>query len=61
MANDQFGRPLVAGDTVTIQGQVVKVLDDPNYINCTVQLAQLMPPAGTQVNVQLNTAQVVKG
>ena len=60
MPNDQFGRPVSVGDTVTIKGEVVKVLDDPNYINCTVKLAQQMPPAGTETTLQLNTAQVEK-
>lgn len=60
MPNDQFGRPVSVGDTVTIKGEVVKVLEDPNYINCTVKLAQQMPPAGTETTVQLNTAQLEK-
>src|SRR5215831_7621061 len=60
MPNDQFGRPVSVGDTVTIKGEVVTVLDNPNYVNCTVKLAQQMPPAGTETNVQLNTAQVEK-
>jgi hypothetical protein len=60
MPNDQFGRPISVGDTVIIKGEVTKVLDDPNFINCTVKLAQQMPPAGTEVNLQLNTAQLEK-
>ena len=45
---------------MTMKGQVTKVIDDPGYINCTVQLAQPMPPSGTQVNVQVNSVQVEK-
>jgi len=60
MPNDQFGRPISVGDTVTIKGEVTRVLDDPNFINCTVKLAQQMPPSGTQVNLELNTAQLEK-
>ena len=60
MSNDQFGRPVAVGDTVVIKGEVVHVLDDPNYINCTVKLAQPMPPSGAQTTVQLNTAQLEK-
>jgi len=60
MPNDQYGRPIAVGDTVVIKGEVVKVLDDPNFVNCTVRLSQQMPPSGTEINVQLNTAQVEK-
>lgn len=60
MPNDQFGREVAVGDTVIVRGQVTKVLEDPGYINCTVQVQQPMPPAGTIVNLQLNTQQVEK-
>lgn len=60
MPLDQFGNQISVGDTVTIKGEVVKVLEDPNYINCTVKLAQNMPPSGAETNLQLNTAQVEK-
>jgi len=60
MPNDQFGRPISVGDTVIIKGEVTKVLDDPNFVNCTVTLSKQMPPSGTEVNVQLNTAQLEK-
>ena len=58
MPNDQFGRPVSVGDTVTLKGEVVKVLDDPNYLNCTVKLAAPMPPSGAQTNLQVNTTQL---
>jgi len=48
------------GDTVIIKGEVVKVLDDPGYINCTVKLTQQMPPSGAETMVQCNTAQLEK-
>ena len=60
MPHDQFGRDISVGDTVTIKGEVVKVLDDPNYLNCTVKLAKQMPPTGTDTTLQLNTAQLEK-
>ena len=60
MPNDQYGRPISVGDTVTIKGEVIKVLDDPNFLNCTVKLAALLPPSGTETTVQLNTAQLEK-
>jgi hypothetical protein len=60
MPNDQFGRSISVGDTVIIKGEVTKVLEDPNFVNCTVKLAQQMPPAGTETNLQLNTAQLEK-
>lgn len=58
--NDQYGRPVFVGDTVTIKGSLIDLLDDPDYINCTVLLDQQMPPSGTQVRIDLNTQQVVK-
>jgi hypothetical protein len=58
MPNDSFGRPVSVGDTVVIKGEVTKVLDNPNYINCTVKLAKPMPPSGAEMNIELNTAQV---
>lgn len=48
------------GDTVTLKGEVTKVLDDPNFVNCTVKLAKSMPPSGTETNLQVNTAQLEK-
>lgn len=60
MPNDLYGRPIAVGDTVTLKGEVVKVLDDPGYINCTVKLAHPMPPSGAEVSVQCNSAQVEK-
>lgn len=60
MPNDQFGRPVSVGDTVTLVGEVTKVLEDPGYINCTVKLKQSMPPSGTETNIQVNTVQVEK-
>lgn len=58
--NDQYGRPVSVGDTVSLKGSVVDLLDDPNYINCTVLLSQQMPPSGMQLRIDLNTQQVVK-
>ena len=46
------------GDKVVIKAEVVKVDDSPNFLNCTVKLAQQMPPGGTETQMQLNTAQV---
>lgn len=60
MPHDQFGRDISVGDTVVMKGEVVKVLDDPNYLNCTVRLAQQMPPTGADTTLQLNTAQLEK-
>jgi|SRR5215475_2454896 len=60
MLNDQYGRQVSVGDTVTIQGSLVDLLDDPNYINCTVLLDRSMPPSGIETRVDLNTQQVVK-
>lgn len=36
------------------------VLEDPNFVNCTVKLQKTMPPSGTETNLQLNTVQVEK-
>lgn len=58
--NDQYGRPVWEGDTVIIQGKVIDLVEDPNYINCTVQLDQQLPPSGAQLRVDLNTQQLVK-
>jgi len=58
MPNDQFGRPVKVGDKVIIKAEVLKVSDDPNFLNCTVKLAQQMPPGGTETQMQLNTAQM---
>lgn len=58
MPNDQFGRAVNVGDAVVIKGSVTHVLDNPNYLNCTVQLAQQLPPAGSETQIQLNTAQL---
>jgi hypothetical protein len=58
MPNDQFGRPVKVGDQVTIKGEVVKVSDDPNFLNCTVKLAHTLPPTNSEVNLTLNTAQL---
>ena len=60
MPNDQFGRPVAVGDTVIIKGEVTKVLEDLNFVNCTVKLAQQLPPTGAETNLQLNTVQVEK-
>ena len=60
MGHDQYGRPVAVGDTVVIKGEVIHVLDDPNFINCTVKLAQQMPPSGAETTVQCNTAQLEK-
>lgn len=60
MPNDQFGRPVAVGDTVTLVGEVTKVLEDPNFVNCTVKLQKPMPPSGTETNLQLNTVQLEK-
>jgi hypothetical protein len=45
---------------VIIRGKLTTVLDDPNYVNCTVQLNQQMPPSGAETNLQMNTAQIEK-
>lgn len=45
---------------MTIKGEVTKLIEDPNFVNCTVKLTQTMPPSGTEVNLQLNSAQVEK-
>ena len=58
MPNDQYGRPISVGDTVMIKGEVVHVLDNPNYVNCTVKLSQSMPPSGAEIKVECNTAQL---
>ena len=58
--NDQYGRPVWQGDSVTIQGKIIDIVEDPNYLNCTVQLDQQLPPSGAQVKVDLNTQQLVK-
>jgi hypothetical protein len=60
MPNDQYGRPVAVGDTVTIKGSLVHVSPDPNFLNCTVKLAVLLPPSGTETTLQLNTAQLEK-
>jgi|SRR5215475_1585706 len=59
--NDQYGREVLLGDTVTLKGSVVDLLDDPNYKNCTVLLDSQMPPSGAQVRIDLNTQQLTKG
>jgi len=56
---DQFGRSIAVGDQVTITGSLIDLIEDPNYINCTVQLDQQMPPSGAQVRIDLNTQQLV--
>lgn len=58
---DQYGRPVWRGDTVTLTGTVIDSIPyQPEWVNCTVLLDQGMPPAGTQVKVNLNSQQVVK-
>lgn len=57
---DQYGHPVWQGDTVTIKGKVIDILEDPNYINCTVKLDQQLPPSGAEIQINLNTLQVVK-
>lgn len=58
--NDQFGRRIFRGDTVTLSGRVIDLVEDPNYVNCTVLLDQQMPPGGMQIRLDLNTVQVTK-
>lgn len=58
--NDQYGRKILLGDSVTIQGTVTDLLENPNGINCTVELQQQMPPTGAQTKLDLNTQQLVK-
>lgn len=41
-----------------IKGAVIHVADDPNFLNCTVQLAQHMPPGGSETEIRLNTVQL---
>ena len=61
MMHDQYGRTIFRGDTVALTGRVVDLLDDePDYVNCTVQLDQQMPPSGATIRLDLNTMQVVK-
>lgn len=60
MPNDQFGRPVSVGDTVTLVGEVTKILEDPGYINCTVKLQHPMPPSGSETNILVNTVQLEK-
>lgn len=60
MLHDQNGSPVWQGDTVIIKGHVIDVIEDPNYLNCTVQLDQQLPPSGAQMKIDLNTQQVVK-
>ena len=57
---DQYGSPISLGDTVSISGAVVDLVDNPNYVNCTVLLDRQMPPSGTQVRLDCNTQQVIK-
>lgn len=57
---DQYGRPVFLGDTVTLKGQITDIIENPNYINCTVRLDQPMPPSGAPFSLFLNTAQLVK-
>lgn len=45
---------------MTIKGEITKLIEDPNFVNCTVKLAQPMPPSGAETTFQLNTAQVEK-
>jgi hypothetical protein len=58
--HDQFGRNIFRGDTVVLTGRVIDLIDDPNYINCTVLLDREMPPSGMQIRLDLNTVQVTK-
>lgn len=58
--HDQFGRRIFRGDTVTLTGRVIDLIDDPNYVNCTVLVDRDMPPSGVQIRLDLNTAQVTK-
>jgi len=58
MPNDQSGRAVNVGDVVSLKGTVQTITDDPNYINCTVLVEQLMPPTGIPTTLQLNTTQV---
>ena len=55
-----MGSPVWKGDTVIIKGKVIDIAEDPNYLNCTVQLDQQLPPSGAQMKIDLNTQQVVK-
>jgi|SRR6516225_8238476 hypothetical protein len=60
MPNDQNGNPLKVGDTVLVKGTVETLVEDPNYINCTVKCTELMPPTGAPITLQLNTSMVQK-
>lgn len=51
---------MAVGDTVTIKGKLTAVSENPNYLNCTVQLDQQLPPSGSEMTIQLNTQQLVK-
>ena len=46
------------GDSVTLAGTVTKLSGDDNFVNCAVQLEIQMPPAGTVVTIEVNTAQL---
>lgn len=43
-----------------IKGSLIHVKDDSNYLNCTVKLAQPMPPSGAEIELTLNTVQLEK-
>ncbi len=58
--NDSLGNELSRGDTVTLTGRVLDVTEDPNFLNCTVQLAKPMPPTGAQIKINLNTAMLTR-
>lgn len=55
---DKHGSLVKVGDVVTFEGTVESIVDDPNYVNCTVLLTETMPPSGAQVRVKCNTAQL---
>jgi hypothetical protein len=58
MPNDVFGRPVKVDDPVTIRGQVIEVIENPNYLNCKVKLNFALPPSGAETTFELNTAQL---
>jgi hypothetical protein len=58
VAKDEFGRDLNVNDAVIIKGTISALTGDPNYLNCTVKLNQLQPPAQSETHLELNTAQL---
>ena len=60
MPLDQNGEPLAVGDRVTIPATIKSVTEDPNFVNCTVELEYRLPPTNSVTTESLNSRQVEK-